>query len=144
MKRQISAALLLVLVFVQLALPQEQVDQKVLAQIKTEGFQNSKALDTLAYLTDVFGPRLTGSPKQKEAQAWARDTMKSWGLANTNLEAWGNFPSSWNIERFSAEMLAPTYDRLNVYPLAWSPSTNGTISGSPTVVSIRSKADFEK
>ena len=144
MKTHIARLVLFTLVFVNVALPQERVDERLLAQIKTEGFQNSKALDTLAYLTDVFGARLTGSPKQKEAQAWARDTMTGWGLANAHLEPWGTFPSSWNIERFSAEMIAPTYDRLSVYPLAWSPSTDGTISGAPTIVNIRTKADFDK
>jgi hypothetical protein len=144
MKKQLTRLIVLTLVFVHFALPQERIDESVLARIKTEGFQNSKALETLAYLTDVFGARLTGSPKLKAAQAWTRDTMASWGLSNAHLEPWGTFPSSWNIERFSAEMTAPTYDRLNVYPLAWSPSTNGTISGTPTIVNIRSKADFDK
>lgn len=144
MKTHIAKLLFFTLVFVNVALPQEKVDERIVARIKTEGFQNSKALDTLAYLTDVFGPRLTGSPKLKEAQIWTRDTMKSWGLSNTSLEPWGEFPSSWSLEHFSAEMIEPTYDRLNVYPLAWSPSTNGVISGTPTVVNIRSKADFDK
>jgi hypothetical protein len=143
MKTRISRLIIFTLICVNVVLPQA-VDQNVVARIKIEGLQHSKALDTLSYLTDVFGPRLTGSPNLKLAQAWARDTMRTWGLSNTNLEPWGSFPSTWSIERFSAEMTAPTYDRLNAYPLAWSPSTNGTLAGPPVVVNIRSKADFDK
>src|SRR4051812_14468153 len=101
-------------------------------------------MDTLGYFTDVFGPRLTNSPNLKAAQIWTRDKMTSWGLQNSQLEPWGDWGHGWSVERFSAEMLAPTYDRLNAYPLAWSPGTNGVISGSPVLVSIRSKADFDK
>ena len=39
-----------------------------------------------SYLTDVYGPRLTGSPNIKEAADWAQKTMKEWGLANVHLE----------------------------------------------------------
>jgi len=144
MKQRIVGLLFFTLLLGHIALPQERLDEPVIAQIKTEGLQRSQAMQTLAYLTDVFGPRLTGSPQLKRAQDWARDKMISWGLSNSKLEPWGTFGAGWNIERFSVEMTAPTYDRLNVYPLAWSPGTNGVISGSPTVVNIRTKADFDK
>jgi hypothetical protein len=39
-----------------------------------------------SYLTDVYGPRLTGSPNIKEAADWAQKTMKEWGLANVKTE----------------------------------------------------------
>ena len=41
----------------------EKVDLGMLHRIKTEAFgANSRVMDTLFYLTDVYGPRLTGSP----------------------------------------------------------------------------------
>lgn len=129
------------------AFAQERVDEQVIARIKAEGFQNSQAMDTLGYVADVFGPRLTASPNLKNAQNWTRDKMISWGLQNVQVEPWGEFGKGWAVERFSAEMLSPTYDRLIAFPIAWSPSTNGTVSGTPVVVSINrasAKADFEK
>src|SRR5258708_3382638 len=40
----------------------EKVDLSVINRIKTEAFENSKVMDHMFYLTDVNGPRLTGSP----------------------------------------------------------------------------------
>lgn len=51
---------------------------EVLAKIKEEGSKNSKVMDTLSYLTDVIGPRLTNSPQMKRANEWTRDTMTKW------------------------------------------------------------------
>jgi carboxypeptidase Q len=144
MRKISSGFLLLVFIFVHTAFAQERVDEQVLARIKAEGFQNSQIMNTLGYVTDVFGSRLTNSPNLKNAQNWTRDRMISWGLQNVQLESWGNWGKGWSVDKFSAEMLEPTYDRLNAYPLAWTPSTGGVVSGKPTVVSIRSSADFEK
>ena len=58
-------------------------------RIKEEGLQRSQVMATMSYLTDVIGPRLTGSPNMKRANEWTRDKMAAWGLANAHLEAWG-------------------------------------------------------
>ena len=44
-------------------------------------------METLSYLTDVIGPRLTGSPNLKHANEWTRDKLTAWGLTNAMLEA---------------------------------------------------------
>lgn len=142
MKNRIASCLLLIFVFVQVSVGQEIVNQDVIAKIKTEGFQNSQIMETLGYVTDVFGPRLTNSPNERAAQRWAVEKMKTFGLQNVQLESWGNWGKGWSLERFSIEMTEPTYDRLIAYPLAWSPATNGAISGKPVVVQVRTPADF--
>lgn len=144
MKNKSILFLLLISFFVQLNFAQERNDEQIVAKIKAEEFQNSQIMETLGYLTDVFGPRLTNSQNLRNAQNWARDKMTSWGLQNAQVEPWGAWGKGWEVERFSAEMLTPTYDRLIAYPLAWSPSTAGTISGTPVIVAIRSSADFDK
>jgi carboxypeptidase Q len=147
MKKISTGFLLLVFIFVHTAAfaqADDRVDERVLARIRAEGFQNSKIMETLSYMTDVFGGRLTNSPNLKNAQSWTRERMISWGLENAQLEAWGNWGKGWSVDKFSVEMFEPTYDRLNAYPLAWTPSTNGAVSGKPTIVSIRSPADFDK
>src|SRR5262245_4710557 len=75
----------------------------VIARIRDEGMNRSQYMKTLSYLTDVIGPRLTGSPNLKHANEWTRDTLKSWGLENAKLEAWGPFGRGWALKRFSAE-----------------------------------------
>ena len=48
--------------FRSLLLAEEKVDLLVINRIKSEAFENSKVMDHMFYLTDVNGPRLTGSP----------------------------------------------------------------------------------
>lgn len=123
---------------------QEHVDEAVIARMKIEGFQRSQVMETLSWLTDVHGPRLSGSANYRKAAEWARDKMTTWGLANARLEAWGDFGPAWAVNRFSVEMIEPTYTRIVAYPLAWTSSTPGVVRGTPTLVEIRSEADFEK
>ncbi|HEY7543278.1 MAG TPA: M20/M25/M40 family metallo-hydrolase [Blastocatellia bacterium] len=144
MKKRISILLLFIFVFSPLARAEERVDEQIIARIKTEGFQNSQAMETLFYLTDVYGPRLTNSPNLKAASEWARDQMKKWGMENAQLEPWGTFGKGWSVKKYSAEMSEPQYMNLIAYPKAWSPSTNGTVAGKPILVEVKSKDDFVK
>ncbi|HXG64413.1 MAG TPA: M20/M25/M40 family metallo-hydrolase [Blastocatellia bacterium] len=144
MKRRIVTYLMLVCVLAQVATAQEPVDQQIISRIKTEAFQNSQAMETVSYLSDVYGARLSGSPSLKAASEWARDRMKQWGLENAQLEPWGTFGPGWSLNKFSAEMVEPQYVNLIAYPRAWSPSTDGVVSGKPVLVEVKSKADFDK
>jgi len=78
-------------------------------------------MQTLSYLTDVIGPRLTGSPNLKRANEWTRDKLTSWGLTNAHLEAWGPFGRGWSVKRFSAQIVEPQTIALTGFPKAWSP-----------------------
>jgi carboxypeptidase Q len=122
----------------------ESVDERVVAQIKIEGFQHSSVMDTLGWLSDVYGPRLTGSPGLRRAAEWARDELSRRGLAKAALETYGPIGRGWALERFSLEMTAPSYMRIDGYPRAWSPATAAPIAGTPIVVDVKSKEDFDK
>src|SRR5262245_42639129 len=89
--------------------PREKVDLEIVAKIKEEGLKNSKAMETLSYLTDVYGPRLTGSPLTRTAGEWTEKRLTEWGLAKAHLEPWGPFGRGWTLEGFSANMVAPSY-----------------------------------
>jgi hypothetical protein len=137
------AALLLVVLAVTVH-ADNAVDETVVARIKTEAFQHSRVLDTLSELTDVYGPRLRGSPSYAAAADWARQRLSDWGLARVAFEP-GGFPGpGWQVKRFSVEMTEPAYLHAIAQPLAWSPSTNGPVSGTPVVVEVSSPADFDK
>src|SRR5580765_6941765 len=79
----------------------EKLDLDAIYRIKEEGLQRSKVMELESYLTDVYGPRLTGSPNIKEAADWAQKTMKEWGLANVRLESFP-FGRGWQNQRFTA------------------------------------------
>lgn len=110
-----------------LAIPSNEVDLTVVHQIKQEAFQNGKVMDHLFYLTDVNGPRLTGSPGFQSAANWIVKEIQGWGISNAQLESWGQFGRSWSFQKLSSNMIKPAYQPLHTYPLAWSPSTNGVV-----------------
>ena len=110
---------------------QEAVDLSVIDRIKTEAFARSEVMEHLRNLTDVHGPRLTGSPKFEEAAKWTTTRLTQYGLGNVHIERWGPFGRSWSPDEYSLELLAPHYMRLAAMPLAWSGSTAGPITGEP-------------
>ena len=122
----------------------EPVDLTVLHQIKSEAFQHSQVMDTLFYISDVYGPRITSSPNHKAASEWIMTTLKSYGLQNVHMEPWGPFGNSWQIKKFYGALNSPAYAPLIGFPLAWSPSTNGPVSGEAILAPISSPADFDK
>lgn len=90
-------------------------------KIKDEGMNRSQVMQTLSYLTNVIGARLTGGPNLKHANEWTRDTMTKWGMVNGNLEAWGPFGRGWTLSHFSAQVSSPYSFPVIAYPKAWSP-----------------------
>src|SRR5258708_22021458 len=126
---------LLVLLFPVAA--QERVDLGTVDRIKSEAFDRSKVMDHLYYLTEVYGPRLTGSPEFEQAVKWPGDRLKGYGMENVHLEKWGPFGRGWSLQQFSVELVEPRYVNLTAYPLAWSASTAGPVSGEPITAPLR-------
>ena len=120
----------------------EKLDLDAIYRIKEEGLQRSKVMEIESYLTDVYGPRLTGSPNIKEAADWAQKTMKDWGLANVHLETWP-FGLGWQSQRFTANALTPRAYPLIAYPKAWTPGTNGPVTGEAVIAVINNEKDLD-
>ncbi|MCA9764160.1 MAG: M20/M25/M40 family metallo-hydrolase [Gemmatimonadetes bacterium] len=123
---------------------QERVDVATIERIKTEAMERSQVMDIMSWLTDVHGPRLTGSPITKAAGDWAIETMKGWGLENVHYEWWGPFGRGWVADHFHAMMTAPHPFQLIAYPAAWSVGTNGVATGDVVRIAIDSVADFDR
>jgi hypothetical protein len=104
-------------------------DAELQAKIRKEGMENSQIMRTMHYFTDVYGPRLTGSPNHENAAKWAVKQMTEWGFVNAHLEPWDFGRVGWLNERATAHVLAPFKEPLVVEVLGWTPSTNGTVSG---------------
>jgi hypothetical protein len=115
-----------------------------IARIKDEGMNRSQVMQTLSYLSDVIGPRLTNSPGMKRANEWTRDQMTKWGMQNAKLEAWGPFGRGWTLKRFSAEVVEPSAIPVIAYPKAWSPGTNGTLNAEVIYLDANDAAGLEK
>lgn len=125
-------------------LAEEKVDLSIVHRIRAEALQNSKVMDHLFYLTDVNGPRLTGSTGYKKAADWVVKRATEYKLSNPQLERWGPFGRGWEYTKFSAHLLEPAYTPVIGFPLAWSAGTNGPVTGEPVLAPLRSPDDFEK
>ena len=147
-----SAAIVLLLVF--LASPATLLAQTPAApapdpndpilRIKDEGMKRSQVMETLSYLSDVIGPRLTASPGMKRANEWTRDQLTKWGLQNAKLEPWGPFGRGWSLKRFSAQVIEPQAIPLIAFPKAWSPGFAAPITADVVYIDARTEADLEK
>ena len=112
-------------------------------RIKEEGLKHSQVMETLSYLSDVIGPRLTGSPNMKHANDWTRDQLTKCGLKNAHLESWGPFGRAWVLKSFSAEVIEPQAIPLIAYPKAWSPGTNIPL-GDVVYLDAKDDAELER
>jgi len=122
----------------------EKIDQEMINKIRAEGMERSQIMETLSWLTDVVGYRLTGSPNMKKANEWTKSKLAEWGLVNAALESWGPFGRGWSFDKVSVNVVEPTPFPLIAYPEAWTPGTKGPIVGEVIQVNIESEADFGK
>jgi hypothetical protein len=131
----VSFTVLLALLSVLLA-AEERPDQSVFWKIRQEGTNNSQIMRTLHMLTDVHGPRLTGSPSLKAAGDWAIEQMHAWGLTNGHLDPWNFGYPGWANERLAAYIVSPVKDTLVAEALAWTAGTKGPVKGAAMQITL--------
>jgi carboxypeptidase Q len=125
LKRRVVA---LLMIFSMLSLPvAAQNGGDMLGRIRKEAMERSQIMKTMHMFTDVYGPRMTGSPNHKAAAEWAVKQMTAWGLENAHLEPWDFKHPGWLNERLTAHLISPVKDPLVCEVLAWTPSTKGTV-----------------
>ena len=122
----------------------EKIDTAIIDKIKEEGLQRSQVMDSISYLTDVHGPRLTGSPLTRIAGEWTKAKLSEWGLADSHLESWGPFGRGWTLESCSVNLVEPHYTALIAHPKAWTPSTSKTIRSEPIYLDASTPEELEK
>src|SRR3989454_10109280 len=115
-----------------------------ISRIREEGMNHSQVMETLSTLTEVIGPRLTGSPNLKRANEWTRDQLVRWGLTNAHLEAWGPFGRGWSLKRFSAQIVEPQTIPLVGYPRAWSPGFDEPLLSEVVYLDAKTEGELEK
>jgi hypothetical protein len=143
----IRSAVALALILSLVSLPvfaQNGGDTDLLARIRKEAMDRSQIMKTMHMLTDVYGPRLTGSPNHKNAAEWAIKQMSAWGLANGHLEPWDFGHPGWVNERLTAHIISPVKDPLVCEVLAWTPSTKGTIQAKAVQVVLPERPSQEQ
>ena len=121
----------------------EKLDYAAIALIRDEGLNRSQVMDHISWLSDVYGPRLTGGPGIMQASDWAIRKFTDWGLANPHRETFA-FGKGWALVRFSAHMIEPQIQPLIGFPGSWTPGTNGTVTADVVRVQIDGDDDFER
>ncbi len=127
-----------------IAMAQEPVDLDMVGKIRQEAFHHSQVMETLGYLTETIGPRLSNSPQMTRANDWTVQKLKEWGMANAHKEPFEDFGRGWEFTNASVQMVSPRTAPLMALPKAWTPGTKGTVEGEVMKVSIESKKDLEK
>ncbi len=126
-----------------IAFAEETVDLDMVNRIRDEGLNRSEIMETVAVLTDVIGPRLTGSPGLKQANEWTQRKLESWGLENAHLEGW-DFGRGWSFDHAVVNMTEPRRSPLLALPKAWTPGTKGPVTGTVMKVKLESEEDLDK
>jgi hypothetical protein len=135
----LAALAIAALVGLPLRAADEAIDYDSINRIKAQGLTtaNSQVMEISSWLTDVHGPRLSGSPSIQKAGEWAVAKMKEWGLANVALEPWEDqtlFPRGWSNDKFYLAAVAPQAYPMYAMSAAWTPGTNGLVRGDAVLV----------
>src|SRR6266576_2051535 len=126
--RRVGALCLMIALIFLPSWAQTGADKDLLERIRKEEASNSQIMKTMHMFSDVYGPRLTGSPNHKAAAEWAVKQMTAWGLSNAHLEPWDFGHVGWLNERFTGHMISPIKDVLTCEVLSWTPSTRGPVT----------------
>jgi hypothetical protein len=116
------------------------LDQRILSEAK----KGTEIMQNLGYLSDIIGPRLTGSPALRRANDWAAERMRGYGLANVHLEPW-TIPAQWERGPATAKIIEPDNGRsLTVAAMGWTPGTHGKVQGDVVIMDVKTSADLAK
>jgi hypothetical protein len=123
---------------------QERIDLDAYAKIRHEATSNSQILRTTRTLTDLYGPRPTGSPNLKAAGEWSLKQLESWGLKNGRMEPWNWGYPGWLNERLSAHIVAPVKDHLVAEVFGWTPGTRGAVRAAAVQIALPTRPTKEQ
>ena len=130
--RCVTAGAALALLLSRVAPAQElTVDTAGAGGLIDQALTHSEVMQNLAHLSDVIGPRLTGSPAARAANDWTLERFRAYGL-DAHLEAW-RFGGTWTRGPMWARMIAPRAHAVTAASWAWAPGTGGRPVRGPVV-----------
>jgi len=118
-------------------------DAANIVSLMDEGTARSHVAADLRYLTDVIGPRLTGSAAMQRANQWTADKLREYGMDSVVLEPW-TFGVSWQRGALSMRIVLPHPRWVSAASWAWAPGTNGPRAGDVVYVDATTRADFDR
>jgi carboxypeptidase Q len=126
-----SMRFLTYVVFIATALPlqaQSVVDTSGAGTLIDQAMNHSQVMQNLQHLSDVIGPRLSGSAAMRHANDWTAQQFRSYGLTAA-LEPY-TFGVTWARGTASLRLLSPFPRAVTAHSWAWTQGTGGkTLSG---------------
>jgi carboxypeptidase Q len=127
-----------------LALPagasaQTGVDTSGAGALIAQAMDHSEVMANLRELSDVIGPRLSGSPAMRRANDWTAARFRSYGLTAT-LEPY-TFGVTWERGPVSLRLVAPFSRAVTAHSWAWTAGTGGKTLTGPVVLADLSTPD---
>ncbi|MBJ89168.1 MAG: hypothetical protein CMO98_04830 [Woeseia sp.] len=113
-------------------------------KIKNELTSGSMIAENLHQLSNVYGPRLTGTPRYVEMVQWTESTIRKWGVDDVRIEEYGVNDRGWEVESFYAAITSPIFSGLGAQPVCCGASIDGEVSGIPLVVDFYDLAALQK
>jgi carboxypeptidase Q len=107
------------------------VDNPVIKAIWAEGMEDSHIYPLAQALADSIGPRLPGSPAFDAGADWALKLFRDWGMEGRKDE-YGTW-RAWQRGVTHVDLLVPRVRTLDATMLAWSPGTDGPVTGEAVV-----------
>lgn len=124
------------------AMPAVAVDNSAMtARIIDAGMNHGEVVETIGYLTDRIGGRMTNSPQMRAAEAWTQSKFRGWGLSNVHAEPF-EFGRGWSIDSVAVRMTTPRVLPLHAIPVAWTPGTGAAVSAPIVVAPMKKDSDF--
>lgn len=118
-------------------------DSAAVAFLIAEGMTRSRVADDLRHLTDVIGPRLSGTPAMRRANEWSAAKLREYGADSVALEPWP-FGVTWERGPIAVRLLEPHTRWIPAASWAWAPGTAGPVAGDVLFVDAASRPDFQR
>jgi len=118
--------------------PNAEADRKIMAEAKA----NNELMKNLEYLSDMLGPRLTGSETLTRAGRWAEQKFGEYGAGNVHHEPW-ILGRSWSRGTAEGRIVSPAEHRITIASYGWTAGTAGAVRGTVIYVNAGKPADLE-
>ncbi|HAS45046.1 MAG TPA: peptidase M28 [Microscillaceae bacterium] len=121
--------------------PKISSEYPILQKMKTEAYDQSQVMHTISVLSDVYGPRLMGTPNYYKSVQWIQKELKKWGIQAINTPSFDQKHRGWSVQNFSMVMVSPNRMPVQVYPQAYTAGTNGLKKGEVVLLENWRKVD---
>jgi hypothetical protein len=111
---------------------QSTLDTAGAGALIAEALERSEVMENLRYLSDVIGPRLSGTPAMRRANEWTAERFRGYGLA-ASLEPF-DFGVTWERGPLSLRITAPFDRAVTGHSWGWTAGTGGKTRKGPVVL----------